>query len=148
MGIKIPFRRRGGQTDTFDSGSESTSTGAAPPGVVGNADSELKNFRKQHRWDPFLEVEKLNTIDNAIASGDPEKEAAIDGAIIQEDSPYAEVRAAVPPTDDPDMPVNTLRAWVIGGVICTIVAACNVLLALRRTPTSISSTVVQLISYP
>lgn len=53
----------------------------------------------------------------------------------------------VPPTDD-DMPVDTIRAWVIGGVLCTIVSACNVLLALRRTPIAISSTVVQLVAYP
>ncbi len=47
-----------------------------------------------------------------------------------------------------EMPVNTIRAWVIGGILCTIVAACNILLNLRRTPISISSTVVQLIAYP
>ena len=29
-------------------------------------------------------------------------------------SPYPEVRAVVPETDDPDMPVNTLRMWVLG----------------------------------
>jgi len=46
------------------------------------------------------------------------------------------------------MPVNTVRAWVIGGILCTIVAACNILLNLRRIPISINSTVVQLIAYP
>ena len=29
-------------------------------------------------------------------------------------SPFAAVRAVVPETDDPDMPVNTLRAWFLG----------------------------------
>lgn len=46
------------------------------------------------------------------------------------------------------MPVDTLRAWVIGAVLCTVVAACNILLNLRRTPISITSTIVQLIAYP
>lgn len=32
----------------------------------------------------------------------------------EEDSPYPEVRSAVANTDDPDMPVNTIRAWAIG----------------------------------
>lgn len=33
---------------------------------------------------------------------------------IDDDSPYPEVRSAVANTDDPDMPVGTLRAWTIG----------------------------------
>ena len=32
----------------------------------------------------------------------------------EDDSPYPEVRSAVANTDDPDMPVGTLRAWTIG----------------------------------
>ena len=31
-----------------------------------------------------------------------------------DDSPYPEVRSAVANTDDPDMPVGTFRAWIIG----------------------------------
>lgn len=34
--------------------------------------------------------------------------------IDSDNSPFAEVRANVPATDDPEMPVNTLRAWVLG----------------------------------
>ncbi|KAL6698394.1 OPT oligopeptide transporter domain-containing protein [Trichoderma pleuroticola] len=110
-------------------------------------ESELRNFRKQHRWDPFLDIDKLDNIDEALASGNAEKEAAIDESLIQEDSPYPEVRASVPPTDI-EVPVDTIRAWVIGAVMCTIVAACNILLTLRRAPITITSTVVQLVSYP
>lgn len=62
---------------------------------IGDASAELRNFRKQHKWDPFLEVEKLDNIDNALQSGDVEKQAAVDESLIQEDSPYPEVRAAV-----------------------------------------------------
>ena len=46
------------------------------------------------------------------------------------------------------MPVDTIRAWFIGALLCTIIAACNVLLSLRRGVISIQSTVVQLIAYP
>lgn len=60
-----------------------------------NVESELRNFRKQHRWDPFLDIDKLDNIDEALASGNAEKEAAIDESLIQEDSPYPEVRASV-----------------------------------------------------
>ncbi|OAA72327.1 small oligopeptide transporter, OPT family [Cordyceps fumosorosea ARSEF 2679] len=113
----------------------------------GDHEGELQAFRKQHRYDPFLEDDKLRAVDSALDSGNAEKLRDLDNALIQDDSPYPEVRAAVPNTDE-DMPVDTIRAWVIGGLLCTIVSACNVLLALRRTPISISSTVVQLVAYP
>jgi hypothetical protein len=32
----------------------------------------------------------------------------------EDDSPYPEVRSAVANTDDPDIPCNTIRAWVLG----------------------------------
>lgn len=85
---------------------------------------------------------------SVLKTGDLEKEAAVEVSLLAEDSPYAEVRVAVKPYDDPETPVNTVRAWVIGFITCTIVTACNVLLSLRRSPVSISPTVVQLISYP
>lgn len=90
----------------------------------------------------------LTSYDRVLKTGDLEKEAAVEVSLLAEDSPYAEVRVAVKPFDDPDTPVNTVRAWVIGFITCTIVTACNVLLALRRSPVTISPTVVQLISYP
>ena len=46
------------------------------------------------------------------------------------------------------MPINTIRAWTIGAITCTVIAACNILLGLRRSPTMIVPAVVQLISYP
>ncbi|KAG6012573.1 hypothetical protein E4U54_007449 [Claviceps lovelessii] len=141
MGLKERFGFKSAETTT----AETTSADVLP-----NADGterELRRFRRQHQWDPFLDVDKLENIDDALASGNAEKEVAIDDSLIQEDSPYPEVRSSVPPTDI-DVPINTLRAWSIGAILCTIVAACNVLLSLRRTPISISSTVVQLIAYP
>ncbi|UKZ47498.1 hypothetical protein TrVGV298_001717 [Trichoderma virens] len=126
---------------------EAVSSGVDVLPGAGNVESELRNFRKQHRWDPFLDIDKLDNIDEALASGNAEKEAAIDESLIQEDSPYPEVRASVPPTDI-EVPVDTIRAWTIGAVMCTIVAACNILLTLRRAPITITSTVVQLVSYP
>ena len=42
---------------------------------------------------------------------------------VEEDtSPYPEVRAVVPETDDPSIPVNTLRMWVLG-IIWTFIGA-------------------------
>lgn len=83
-----------------------------------------------------------------LRTGDLEKEAAVETSLLAEDSPYAEVRASVKPFDDPETPVNTVRAWTIGLITCTIVTACNVLLNMRRSPVTISPVVVQLIAYP
>ena len=116
-------------------------------GEVGDVNAQLRNFAEQHRWDPFLDVQKLENVDAAISSGDTAKQVAVDESLIQENSPYPEVRSSVPPTDTP-VPVDTARAWCIGVITCTIVAACNVLLGLPRSPITISATVVQLISYP
>jgi hypothetical protein len=42
-----------------------------------------------------------------------DKDAAIAG-ILEDDSPYPEVRSAVANTDDETIPVGTLRSWVLG----------------------------------
>src|SRR6267142_3796576 len=41
----------------------------------------------------------------------------------EEDSPYPEVRASVSNIDDPDMPVLTLRMWLIG-LLLPLTARC------------------------
>lgn len=91
MGLRDRFGRK--QETAVDETAEHQPQ--AGPGEVGNANAELRNFRKQHRWDPFLEIDKLDNIDSALESGNAEKQAAIDESLIQENSPYAEVRAAV-----------------------------------------------------
>lgn len=63
--------------------------------VVVNPKEELRAFRKQHKWDPFLDIDKLDTVDAALASGNAEKEAAVEESLIEENSPYPEVRASV-----------------------------------------------------
>ncbi|KAL2276644.1 hypothetical protein FJTKL_00797 [Diaporthe vaccinii] len=110
--------------------------------------ADLKKFRKLHQFDPFLDLDKLDRVDDVLAAGDPEKEAAVEEQLIIDDSPYPEVRSSVPPTDDVDTPVNTVRAWTIGMLLCTIIAAVNILMGLRKSPVVISASVVQLIAYP
>ncbi|KAH7134550.1 OPT family small oligopeptide transporter [Dactylonectria estremocensis] len=127
---------------------EVVTTGIDVGGVSTNPEADLKKFKKLHKWDPFLDVEKLDDVDRVLETGDLEKEAAVEQTLLSEDSPYPEVRASVPPTDDDEMPINTIRAWTIGAVMCTIIAACNILLGLRYSPITITSTVVQLVSYP
>lgn len=51
---------------------------------------------------------------------DMDRDAAIAG-VLEDDSPYPEVRSAVANTDDPDIPVGTLRSWVLGLIWAIII---------------------------
>lgn len=55
----------------------------------------LEKFQKAHKWDLFMDTDKLDTVDRVVASGDVEKEAALEDSLLEQDSPYAEVRASV-----------------------------------------------------
>lgn len=57
--------------------------------------ADLKKFRKLHQFDPFLDLDKLDRVDDVLAAGDPEKEAAVEEQLIIDDSPYPEVRSSV-----------------------------------------------------
>lgn len=63
--------------------------------IQGNPEADLKKFRKLHTFDPFLDIDKLEAVDNVLATGDIEKEADVEDQLLSEDSPYPEVRAAV-----------------------------------------------------
>ena len=44
---------------------------------------------------------------------------------LEDDSPYPEVRSAVANTDDPSIPVSTLRSWVIGLIFAIVMSGLN-----------------------
>ncbi|KAE9970878.1 hypothetical protein BLS_004716 [Venturia inaequalis] len=65
-----------------------------------------------------------------------------------EHSPYPEVRAVVPEVDDPAIPVNTLRMWIIGIVFTIIGSGINNFFSLRYPSVHIVSLVAELVAYP
>ncbi|GAA5890021.1 hypothetical protein JCM5296_004744 [Sporobolomyces johnsonii] len=66
----------------------------------------------------------------------------------EEDSPYPEVRASVSNIDDPEMPVLTFRAWLIGLLFCVIISALNAFFNLRYPAPLITPILTQVLSYP
>ncbi|GAA5831595.1 hypothetical protein JCM3766R1_004946 [Sporobolomyces carnicolor] len=66
----------------------------------------------------------------------------------EEDSPYPEVRASVPNIDDPEMPVLTFRAGIMGIFFCVIIAALNTFFSLRYPAPLILPIITQILSYP
>lgn len=68
--------------------------------------------------------------------------------VLENDSPYPEVRSAVANTDDIDMPCNTFRAWVIGIAWAMLIPGLNQFFFFRFPSVNVTSLVAQLLSYP
>ncbi|KAF8510486.1 OPT oligopeptide transporter [Gautieria morchelliformis] len=68
--------------------------------------------------------------------------------VLEDDSPYPEVRAAVANTDDIDMPANTLRAWVIGIMFAILVPGLNQFFFFRFPSITIQTIAAQLMIFP
>jgi hypothetical protein len=51
--------------------------------------------------------------------------------VIEDESPYPEVRCAVANTDDPTMPSSTFRAWVVGLILAVLIPGINQFLFFR-----------------
>lgn len=67
---------------------------------------------------------------------------------VEDDSPYAEVRASVPSSDDADLPQNTIRMWVLGMILNTIGSALNLLFSLHSPPITLTTLVTSLLAWP
>ncbi|KAJ3875264.1 small oligopeptide transporter [Lentinula edodes] len=71
-----------------------------------------------------------------------------DAGTLEEDSPYAEVRSAVANFDDPDMPVSTIRAWVLGIIWTVLLAGINQVIVYRFPSILITNFVALLVIFP
>ncbi len=49
---------------------------ASATGADLDAANDLRNFKKHHKWDPFLDIDRLDAVDGAVASGDVEGSCA------------------------------------------------------------------------
>jgi OPT family small oligopeptide transporter len=76
-----------------------------------------------------------------------DKEAAIAG-ILEDDSPYPEVRSAVANTDDTSIPVSTFRTWVLGLFWAIIIPGLNQFFFFRYPSVTVSGFVAQLLIFP
>lgn len=70
------------------------------------------------------------------------------GVINDDDSPYLEVRAAVPSSDDPSLPQNTIRMWVLGLLMTTIGSALNLYFSLHSPSFYVSTLVTSVLAWP
>ncbi|KAB8290067.1 hypothetical protein EYC80_010393 [Monilinia laxa] len=94
-----------------------------------------------------IEVEKQRAAEKAEAVELIPTEAFqwnVDG----DQSPFPEVAACVPNTDDPTILCNTFRAWVLTTVFVTLFAGANQFFGLRYPSLSIGYVVAQLLVFP
>ncbi|KAI0275630.1 small oligopeptide transporter [Russula aff. rugulosa BPL654] len=68
--------------------------------------------------------------------------------VLEDESPYPEVRAAVANTDDPTMPSFTFRAWIIGLIWAALIPGVNQFFSFRYPSIGIGQFFSQLLSLP
>ncbi|KDQ58270.1 hypothetical protein JAAARDRAFT_57989 [Jaapia argillacea MUCL 33604] len=104
--------------------------------------------RKNSSLDAKYDAEKggEGTVASITDFEDPNVERELDG--LEDDSPYPEVRSAVANTDDPEMPSNTFRAWVIGIIWAILIPGLNQFFFFRYPSVTIGSLVALLLSFP
>lgn len=118
----------------------------------------MAEVRRMHQYDqnfPLHTLEGINQLlDNPDVTARPEEHSPLiysmklEAALVTGNSPYAEVRAVVDPTDDPATPSLTFRTLLIGIIFSGIGAFINELFGQRNPPISVSSDVGQLLAYP
>lgn len=97
--------------------------------------------------DPNLDSALLGEAERALAKGDEKVELRLED-LIEDDSIYPEVRAAVSNVDDPTMKANTFRAWFMGMIACTVLSGINMYFSAQWPVITFPSIAVQLFAYP
>lgn len=107
---------------------------------------QLRNLKDHHHWDPNLPDDVVDEVEEALHTSNKDTQLGIAHELI-ENSPYPEVRAAVPNIDEGGHS-NTIRAWVIGLLFATIGSALNMLFSMRQPYIVIPSYIAQVVAYP
>ncbi|CCM00338.1 uncharacterized protein FIBRA_02368 [Fibroporia radiculosa] len=94
------------------------------------------------------EIDSESQVDSSYKSTSRAHLREVEMEDFNDESPYAEVRAAVPNVDDPTMPVNTFRMWFLGIILSCVMAGVNHFFEERYPSVVISPLVVQLIALP
>lgn len=79
---------------------------------------------------------------------DWELQVRIEAAMIAFHSPYPEVRSVTDPYDDPSMPVETIRVYILGVIWTAVGSFINQFFAERNPSITLSHSVVQILLYP
>ncbi|OCH85567.1 OPT oligopeptide transporter [Obba rivulosa] len=112
--------------------------------------SSVEDLQSNQSFNEKSDIEKTRLkVDEIVAIAefdDPNIDK--DAIVFEDDSPYPEVRSAVANTDDPSMPVSSLRVWVLGIIWAIIIPGMNQFFFFRFPSVTVSGIVAQLLSFP
>lgn len=128
-------------------GAEAEPQSSMNPLEVEQVKHELEEIVHEQLDDPNMDNNLVHDAEQALETGDAKAEVTL-GHLIEEDSPYIEVRAAVSNVDDPTMPVNTFRAWFLGTIVSIVVPGLNQFLYFRYPTTGVGAYCVIVVVYP
>ncbi|AGO09804.1 AaceriACL205Cp [[Ashbya] aceris (nom. inval.)] len=109
---------------------------------------------KEHDMDPNLSSEDWNDLVRFSKRDFDEEnprdvfELKVVAAIFHYYSPYVEVRSVVSPVDDPNIPIETLRAYFLATFWVVIGSAFNMFFAQRQPAITLGVAAVQMLVYP
>ncbi|PCH34542.1 OPT oligopeptide transporter [Wolfiporia cocos MD-104 SS10] len=114
--------------------------------VLLGATDKRRSVASSGSLDDKLDAEKQVYAAPVAEFDDPNLDS--DALILEDDSPYPEVRSAVANTDDWDMPVCTFRAWVVGVAWAMIIPGMNQFFFFRYPSVTVTGIVAQLLAFP
>lgn len=114
---------------------------------VKQVEHELHEVVDDRIDDPNMDPGFVRAAEEAMEEGDIKHEVEL-GQLLEEDSPYPEVRSSISNVDDPDMPVLTFRSMLLGLITVIVVPGLNQFLYLRFPSTTITPYVITIVVYP
>ncbi|KAK9234418.1 OPT oligopeptide transporter protein-domain-containing protein [Lipomyces kononenkoae] len=115
----------------------------------------LKGAIEYHEDDPNFPRHSMDKIKALVnVSSEDEKynlyefDLKFQAVLIGYVSPYPEVRSIVEATDDPTIPVETFRVYLLGFIYIVVVSAVNQFFTTRQPHIGISAAIIQILLYP
>ncbi|XDG10259.1 hypothetical protein ABKA04_009874 [Annulohypoxylon sp. FPYF3050] len=108
----------------------------------------LKSGKDQYTTSHDVEIANGHLADLEVDIGEILHQVEEEGDYDADTSPFPAVRAVVPETDDPAIPVNTFRAWLLGIIFVFLGAGVNQFFSLRYPGVHIVSLVAELLAFP
>lgn len=94
------------------------------------------------------EEDQLHPSSSSNYSGGGQTEITNDLQELEENSPVKQVALTVPTTDDPLLPVQTFRMWVLGTLSCVLLSFLNQFFWYRTEPLTITAISAQIAVVP
>ncbi|ORY79876.1 OPT oligopeptide transporter protein-domain-containing protein [Protomyces lactucae-debilis] len=119
------------------------------PSIINFHPSRRTKPRSQSESYEAYEPLRRQSLATSVASSDNAEEALLkEGALLLDDSPYAEVRACVSNQDDHTLQADTMRMWCLALAFVVTGSAVNLFFSLRFPAVAITALLAQLLSHP